>query len=115
MKLAKVNKLFLTGTGAEEHAGLSGLTLTLSALGSPALEVFGASGVDKLVVRKSNRKGEQQRAASVVRTRNDADRNMRAIFGSKVPSLHFAAVKSLRRSFSARNPSLNPYLLLRMK
>lgn len=51
MKLAKVDKLFLTGTGAEEHAGLSGLILTLSALGSPALEVFGPTGVDKLVVR----------------------------------------------------------------
>ncbi|CAM9267280.1 unnamed protein product [Ectocarpus sp. 12 AP-2014] len=49
VKLAKVNKLFLTGTGAEEHAGLSGLILTLSALGSPALEVFGPTGVDKLV------------------------------------------------------------------
>ncbi|CAN0524321.1 unnamed protein product, partial [Scytosiphon promiscuus] len=45
------DKLFLTGTGAEEHAGLSGLILTLSALGSPALEVFGPTGVDKLVVR----------------------------------------------------------------
>lgn len=52
MKLAKVNKLFLTGTGAEEHAGLSGLILTLSALGSPVLEVFGPTGVDKLVVRQ---------------------------------------------------------------
>lgn len=52
VKLAKVNKLFLTGTGAEEHAGLSGLVLTLSALGSPVLEVFGPTGVDKLVVRK---------------------------------------------------------------
>ncbi|CBJ31015.1 conserved unknown protein [Ectocarpus siliculosus] len=49
VKLAKVNKLFLTGTGAEEHAGLSGLILTLSALGSPALEVFGPTGVDTLV------------------------------------------------------------------
>lgn len=52
MKLAKVDKLFLTGTGAEEHAGLSGLILTLSALGSPVLEVFGPTGVDKLVVRE---------------------------------------------------------------
>lgn len=52
MKLAKVNKVFLTGTGAEEHAGLSGLILTLSALGSPVLEVFGPTGVDKLVVRQ---------------------------------------------------------------
>lgn len=51
VKLATVNKLFLTGTGAEEHAGLSGLVLTLSALGAPALEVFGPTGVDKLVVR----------------------------------------------------------------
>lgn len=50
VKLGKVNKLFLTGTGAEEHAGLSGLILTLSALGSPVLEVFGPSGIDKLVV-----------------------------------------------------------------
>ena len=52
VKLAKVDKLFLTGTGAEEHAGLSGVILTLSALGSPALEVFGPTGVDKLVVRE---------------------------------------------------------------
>lgn len=51
VKLAKVDKVFLTGTGAEEHAGLSGLILTLSALGSRALEVFGPTGVDKLVVR----------------------------------------------------------------
>lgn len=50
MKLAKVNKVFLTGTGAEEHAGLSGLILTLSALGSPVLEVFGPAGIDKLAV-----------------------------------------------------------------
>lgn len=50
VKLAKVNKVFLTGTGAEEHAGLSGLILTLSALGSPVLEVFGPAGVDKLAV-----------------------------------------------------------------
>lgn len=50
MKLGKVNKVFLTGTGAEEHAGLSGLILTLSALGSPVLEVFGPAGVDKLAV-----------------------------------------------------------------
>eukprot|EP00903_Cladosiphon_okamuranus_P017423 g16047.t1 len=49
VKLAKLNKVFLTGTGAEEHAGLSGLVLTLSALCSPALEVFGPAGVDKLV------------------------------------------------------------------
>eukprot|EP00752_Nemacystus_decipiens_P002879 g2679.t1 len=49
VKLAKVNKVFLTGTGAEEHAGLSGLILTLSSLVSPTLEVFGPAGVDKLV------------------------------------------------------------------
>lgn len=52
VKLGKVDKLFLTGTGAEEHAGLSGLVLTLSGLGSPALEVFGPTGVDKVVVRR---------------------------------------------------------------
>lgn len=50
IKLATVNKVFLTGTGAEEHAGLSGLILTLSALGAPVLEVFGPTGVDKLAV-----------------------------------------------------------------
>lgn len=55
MKLAKVNKVFLTGTGAEEHAGLSGLILTLSALGAPVLEVFGPNGVDKLVVRQASK------------------------------------------------------------
>lgn len=52
VKLRRVNKLFLTGTGAEEHAGLTGLLLSLSDLGSPMLEIFGPSGVDKLVVRK---------------------------------------------------------------
>lgn len=51
MKLNKVDKLFLTGAGAEEHAGLSGLVLTLSGLGSPVLEVFGPTGVDEVVVR----------------------------------------------------------------
>lgn len=58
VKLAKVNKVFLTGTGAEEHAGLSGLMLTLSALGSPLLEVFGPAGVDKLAVGETGERHE---------------------------------------------------------
>lgn len=55
VKLGKVDKLFVTGTGAEEHAGLTELILTLSALGSPTLEVFGPEGIDEFVVRKKRR------------------------------------------------------------
>ncbi|CAM9740640.1 unnamed protein product, partial [Choristocarpus tenellus] len=48
IKLAKVNKIFMTGTGAEEHAGLPGVVLSLSHLGVPMLEIFGPEGVEKL-------------------------------------------------------------------
>ena len=53
MKLGKVDKLFITGTGPEEHAGLTELILMLSDLRSPTLEVFGPAGINGLVVREA--------------------------------------------------------------
>lgn len=71
VKLGKVDKLFVTGTGAEEHAGLTELILTLSALGSPTLEVFGPEGIDGLVVRARRRYVSTPRA--VCSSKKEAD------------------------------------------